>query len=148
MAVFGRGGKRILLVGLIGVTLAVLFFPRLVVITTATSNGEQVEAAGAPTANANWREIKDSLYPGENSIDRPDVVSRIFEAKVKELIRDLMKRNVLGKVKAILLMTEWQKRGLPHVHILLIMHPDDVPKSPEEIDKVITPTTLIQLHSR
>ena len=63
------------------------------------------------TANAKWKEIKDSLFPGENSIDRPDVVSRIFEVKVKELIKDLMKRNVLGKVKAILLMTEWQKRG-------------------------------------
>ena len=66
------------------------------------------------TANAKWQEIKDSLYPGENSQDRPDVVSRIFEVKVKELIRDLMKRNVLGRVKAILLMTEWQKRGKFH----------------------------------
>ena len=28
--------------------------------------------------------------------------------------------------------------GLPHVHILVIMHPDDVPKSPEEIDKIIS----------
>ena len=28
--------------------------------------------------------------------------------------------------------------GLPHVHILLIMHPDDVPKTPEEVDKIIS----------
>ena len=28
--------------------------------------------------------------------------------------------------------------GLPHVHILLIMHPDDVPKTPEEIDRIIS----------
>ena len=63
------------------------------------------------TASSDWEEIKSSLFPGENSHDRPDVVTRIFEQKVKELIRDLMKRGVLGKVKAILLMTEWQKRG-------------------------------------
>ena len=58
-----------------------------------------------------YREIKESLFPGENSHDRPDVVTRIFEQKVKELIRDLVKRGVLGKVVAIMLMTEWQKRG-------------------------------------
>ena len=65
-------------------------------------------------------EIKESLFPGENSHDRPDVVTRIFEQKVKELIKDLMKRGVLGKVVAIMLMTEWQKRGeiLPN-HITL-----------------------------
>ena len=60
---------------------------------------------------SDWEEIKESLFPGENSHDRPDVVTRIFEQKVQELIRDLMKRGVLGKVVAIMLMTEWQKRG-------------------------------------
>ena len=63
------------------------------------------------TASSDWEEIKESLFPGENSHDRPDVVTRIFEQKVKELIRDLTKRDVLGKVLAIMLMTEWQKRG-------------------------------------
>ena len=63
------------------------------------------------TASSDWEEIQQSLFPGENSHDRPDVVTRIFEQKVKELIRDLTKRGVLGKVQAIMLMTEWQKRG-------------------------------------
>ena len=52
------------------------------------------------TASSDWEEIQQSLFPGENSHDRPDVVTR-----------DLTKRGVLGKVQAIMLMTEWQKRG-------------------------------------
>merc|ERR1712020_692074 len=34
-------------------------------------------------------------------------------------------------------MTEWQKRGLPHVHILVIMVSSSVPKTAGEIDRVI-----------
>ncbi|XP_012828649.1 PREDICTED: uncharacterized protein LOC105949891 [Erythranthe guttata] len=32
---------------------------------------------------------------------------------------------------------EFQKRGLPHAHILLWLHNDDKPKNPEEIDRII-----------
>ncbi|XP_012851110.1 PREDICTED: uncharacterized protein LOC105970833 [Erythranthe guttata] len=32
---------------------------------------------------------------------------------------------------------EFQKRGLPYAHILLWLHNDDKPKTPEEIDKII-----------
>ena len=32
---------------------------------------------------------------------------------------------------------EFQKQGLPHAHILLFMHPQFKPKSPDDIDKFI-----------
>ena len=35
-------------------------------------------------------------------------------------------------------MTKFQKRGLPHVHMLLIMHSDDKPRSPEDYDGVVS----------
>ena len=89
------------------------------------------------TASADWPEIKESLRKEENSFNRPDVVSRVFEMKVHELIKDIEHGGVLGRLIAILVIKEWQKRGLPHVHILIILHPDDKPRSPQDIDKIV-----------
>ena len=58
--------------------------------------------------------------------------------KANELIKDLEYGGILGKVIAILVVTEWQKRGLPHIHLLLFVHPDDKPRTPEAIDKVVS----------
>ena len=71
------------------------------------------------TASADWKEIKDSLRPGESSHDRPDVVTRVFEQKSKELIDDIMEGEIFGKVVAILAVVEWQKRGKNYIDYLL-----------------------------
>ena len=59
-----------------------------------------------------WPEIKESLFEGELSQDRPDIVSRVFEMKAQELIKDLMEGAILGRVLVILAVVEWQKRGM------------------------------------
>lgn len=33
---------------------------------------------------------------------------------------------------------EFQKRGLPHTHMLVWLHPEDRPKTTEEIDKLVS----------
>jgi len=33
--------------------------------------------------------------------------------------------------------TEFQKRGLPHAHILIFLHPSSKYPNPEDIDKII-----------
>lgn len=33
---------------------------------------------------------------------------------------------------------EFQKRGLPHAHMLIWLHPDDRPKNVDQIDKLIS----------
>ena len=63
------------------------------------------------TASADWPEIIESPFPGETSMDRPDVVSRVFNMKAKEFIKDIEDGGVLGRVIAILAVVEWQKRG-------------------------------------
>ena len=35
--------------------------------------------------NPNWDEIKNELYPGQTSQDHPDLVVRVFRAKLEEL---------------------------------------------------------------
>ena len=73
------------------------------------------------TCNPCWDEIKQELPAGAIAQDRPDITSRVFKLKKDQLIQDLKAGNVLGKVASIIYTIEYQKRGLPHCHILLTL---------------------------
>jgi hypothetical protein len=88
------------------------------------------------TCNPTWPEIV-TAFDGQSATDRPDIVVRVFKMKLDELIRDLTKKGVLGKSIAHLYTIEFQKRGLPHAHILLILHRDHKLRGPEDYDTVI-----------
>ncbi|CAN0602662.1 unnamed protein product, partial [Ectocarpus sp. 12 AP-2014] len=90
------------------------------------------------TCNPNWLEIKESLYLGQTASDRPDLVARVFNLKLKALEDMLRKKNVLGEVAAYIWVVEFQKRGLPHCHMLLFMKPEWKPRTTEDVDRVIT----------
>jgi hypothetical protein len=91
------------------------------------------------TANPNWPEITAELLPGQTTLDRPDLVSRVFRLKCKELLFDLRHREVFGKFRGNVWTIEYQKRGLPHMHLLLFLHPEDRDRllDPAVIDRVI-----------
>lgn len=67
------------------------------------------------TFNPDWDEIKNEFYPGQTVQDGPDLVTRVFRAKL-ELKRRLTKHEILWKVRAYAYVVEFQKRGLPHAH--------------------------------
>ncbi|KAJ8453935.1 hypothetical protein ONZ45_g19505 [Pleurotus djamor] len=71
------------------------------------------------TANPHWDEITCELLPGQTSYDRPDLVSRVFELKKKAIIEDIYKHGIFGHAVAYVYVIEFQKRGLPHAHILI-----------------------------
>ncbi|KAH7512984.1 hypothetical protein FEM48_Zijuj12G0148300 [Ziziphus jujuba var. spinosa] len=73
------------------------------------------------TCNPNWIEIKQELIKNEEAQNRPDLVSRVFRAKLEELKKDLFKDEIFGPVAAHVHVIEFQKRGLPHAHILIIL---------------------------
>ncbi|KAL4567118.1 hypothetical protein LXL04_022692 [Taraxacum kok-saghyz] len=52
------------------------------------------------TCNPGWPEITDYLEPGQDAQDRPDLVSRVFRAKLEDLKDQLLIRHILGKVRA------------------------------------------------
>ena len=54
------------------------------------------------------------------------------------LLRDIYTSQVFGKVPAFLWVIEFQKRGLPHVHILVILTDDDRLSTAAEVDNVIS----------
>jgi len=90
------------------------------------------------TANPNWDEVCKNLRSGETAADRPDLVSRVFRAKLQELIHDLTVKGVLGKAVAYTYVVEFQKRGLPHAHILLIVRECDKPRTPADVDRLVS----------
>uniref|UniRef100_K4A156 ATP-dependent DNA helicase n=1 Tax=Setaria italica TaxID=4555 RepID=K4A156_SETIT len=90
------------------------------------------------TCNPNWDEIKNELYPGQSPQDHPDLVSRVFRAKLEELKKMLMEKYILGKVRAFVYVVEFQKRGLPHAHFLLIMQRKYKITCPEQYDLLIS----------
>ncbi|XP_076056177.1 uncharacterized protein LOC143034118 [Oratosquilla oratoria] len=71
------------------------------------------------TMNPDWPEFETALAAGCTSSDRPDLVSRVFRLKLCALMDDLTKICIFGRTKAFLYTVEWQKRGLPHCHVLL-----------------------------
>ncbi|XP_063995624.1 uncharacterized protein LOC135172981 [Diachasmimorpha longicaudata] len=69
------------------------------------------------TCNPNWQEIQTLLLPGQQAIHRHDITA------------------LFGITRCWLYTVEWQKRGLPHAHIL-IWFQDKI--RPEEIDQIIS----------
>ena len=89
------------------------------------------------TTNADWPEIKDNLLPGQTANDRPDLVCRVFNIKAKRLIKYICSSNVLGKVISYVYRVEFQKRGLPHLHSLIICEKNTI-RNASDVDKYIS----------
>ncbi|XP_073300535.1 uncharacterized protein [Primulina huaijiensis] len=89
------------------------------------------------TCNLNWNEIKYQLLPGQSSQDRPDLITRIFKSKFEEFKKDIVDRGVLGKVCSYSYVIEYQKRGLPHVHMLVIFENNDKLCTPDHFDSIV-----------
>jgi hypothetical protein len=88
------------------------------------------------TCNPNWPEIKSSLPQGSHWRFHPDIVARVFYLKFMELMKDLTERQIFGKVLGYVWRIEWQARGLPHVHLLLIL--ESAITSEQSVDSIIS----------
>ncbi|WVZ67157.1 hypothetical protein U9M48_016277, partial [Paspalum notatum var. saurae] len=90
------------------------------------------------TCNPNWEEIKRELEVGQIPQDRLDLAVRVFRAKLEEMKRLLLEEGIIDKVKAYVYVVEFQKRGLPHAHFLLIMQGKYKLTCPEQYDSIIS----------
>ena len=73
------------------------------------------------TCNPKWDEITAAIPPGSHWKHHPEIVDRVFMLKLKEFIHDITINEIFGEVKAYVWRMEWQARGLPHIHMLLIL---------------------------
>ncbi|KAM3376292.1 hypothetical protein P3S68_015007 [Capsicum galapagoense] len=92
------------------------------------------------TCNRKWPEINEMLHliGQHDDNNRVDIICRVFRIKLFQLMQDLKKQQPFGKIIACLYTIEFQKRGLPHTHILLFLHPTLKSPSIDHINTIIT----------
>ncbi|XP_038718166.1 uncharacterized protein LOC120011170 [Tripterygium wilfordii] len=91
------------------------------------------------TCNVKWLEIQNalSLIPGQRAEHRPDIVSRVFHMKLDEFMADIKTANYFGRVVGAVYTVEFQKRGLPHVHVIIWLYEGDKNPTIADIDRII-----------
>ncbi len=87
------------------------------------------------TCNPAWPEIRLAIPGGSSWQEHPDIVARVFMMKVHNLHDDIKRKQIFGQVSAIVYRIEWQSRGLPHMHMLVILasHINSV----EDVDNIV-----------
>ncbi|XP_049378107.1 uncharacterized protein LOC125842861 [Solanum stenotomum] len=94
------------------------------------------------TCNPEWIEIQQALLPGQLPQDRPNLVTRVFRAKLQDLKDQIFKKEIFGTIAAHVFVVEFQKRGLPHIHLLLIFKEGNKIRSADEYDRYISAEIL------
>ncbi|KAH9096020.1 hypothetical protein Ae201684P_010223 [Aphanomyces euteiches] len=96
------------------------------------------------TCNPKWVEIDRELELAKEDYgferppsDRPDLLTRMFRLKLLA-IEAVLTKGILGRQGAHVRSVEFQKRGLPHAHILVIFSGDDKIKTAADIDSIIS----------
>ena len=87
------------------------------------------------TCNPYWPEIVACLRPGQTAADRPDIVVRVFHAKLEKMVA-FLKHDFCGERRYIIRVIEYQRRGLPHAHIAIALV--SPPLTPEAVDAYIS----------
>jgi len=90
------------------------------------------------TANPKWEEIERELLPYQSAAERPDLVARVFNLKVRDLLDQSRHKEVFGPWLGWVWTIEYQKRGLPHLHLLVFLKTDPQFLTAANIDRFIS----------
>jgi len=70
-------------------------------------------------------------------VDRPDLVAHVFYQKQQALLQ-MIRKGYYGAVAGLVYTIEYQKRGLPHMHLLIFLEDEDKIWAIEQIDAFIS----------
>ncbi|XP_074374098.1 uncharacterized protein LOC141714479 [Apium graveolens] len=87
-----------------------------------------------------WDEIQQmmKLHPGCLAVDSPDIIARVFKLKVDQIVEDIKKKQYFRVCISIMYVVEFQKRGLPHIHMLIWLDSDSKRKLNDNIDSFVS----------
>jgi len=88
------------------------------------------------TLDTGCTEVKSYLQPGQVCYDRPDLLNRVFHAKYTDIVHEVTKGNLYGKCIGFVSSIEFQKRGAPHVHMIIWLENFQV--TPHNINNIIS----------
>ena len=89
------------------------------------------------TCNAQWPEITTELLANQPAADRPDLTVHVFNMYKTSLIEELTNDHIFGRPVGYVYTIKFQKRDLPHMHLLLALSPDDRPTNAEQVNTFI-----------
>ncbi|XP_074289266.1 uncharacterized protein LOC141614421 [Silene latifolia] len=90
------------------------------------------------TCNRRWPEIERELQPHEEARNRLDLVARVFRAKLIEVKKEIIEKKLFGNVAGYIYVVEFQKRGLPHAHFLILLDNHSKIRSPDQYDAFVS----------
>ena len=88
---------------------------------------------------------------GQTAVNRPDLVAHVFHAKQQASLKKIHD-GYFGQVARFVYTIEYQKHGLPHIHLLIFLEEQDKISTVQQIDAIISaqipdPQIHSQLHS-
>ncbi|XP_074351616.1 uncharacterized protein LOC141690740 [Apium graveolens] len=92
------------------------------------------------TTNPLWDEIIQMMkhIPHCSPQNSPDVIARVFKLKLDQIIDDIKKKNYFGVCLGVMYVVEFQKRGLPHVHMLIWLDSTSKRHLQSNVDKYVS----------
>ena len=95
------------------------------------------------TCNTNWPEFKERLPAGQTAYTRPDITCEVFHQRLEAMKHNLRQGKYFdGQTAYIIVVIEYQERGLPHAHIVIRLcntpSHEDLPACTGFIDKYIS----------
>ena len=70
--------------------------------------------------------------------NRPDLITRVFKLKLNTILDEILRKNIFGVVAGYTYVIEFQKRGLPYIHILIILEKTQKIRTPTDVDNVVS----------
>nr|XP_017251118.1 PREDICTED: uncharacterized protein LOC108221771 [Daucus carota subsp. sativus] len=91
------------------------------------------------TTNPLWDEINEmmKLLPHCLPQNSPDIIARVFKLKLDQLVDEIKNKEFFGKCIGVMYVVEFQKRGLPHVHMLIWLSSDSKKYLQANVDKFV-----------
>nr|XP_017227516.1 PREDICTED: uncharacterized protein LOC108203255 [Daucus carota subsp. sativus] len=91
------------------------------------------------TTNPLWDEINEmmKLLPHCLPQNSPDIIARVFKLKLDQIVDEIKNKEFFGKCIGVMYVVEFQKRGLPHVHMLIWLSSDSKKYLQANVDKFV-----------
>ena len=78
------------------------------------------------------------FYPSQKAMNRPDLIARVFYLKKQEFLRLIKEKGVLSRFCGDIYTIKYQKRGLPHMHLLLFLYLENQIFDAAKIDEIVS----------
>ena len=93
--------------------------------------------------NPKWPEILCELEPYQEPNDIPDLISRVFNVKLKALLDEILNKHIFGKVVSHIYVIEYecQKREIQCAHLLICLIEADKVKTIQQINAMVSAET-------